>query len=312
MASSKSPPPKGTEAWVTRPPEREHPDLGRAGADVHDHRGDGFFDSQPGAEGDCDRQLDETDALRPGLLVNARSSARRWTPVAVPDAQQSTVGWLTEPTFARRSSCLATAEVRSKSASWPWQTGRTMRHLARAAPAQARGLGPKGHETVAPELDGGDRRLVDDDAVAAHGDEGARRAEVDCEVGTHLAGDPGGGSTGREARLQSVPPVPGLVLPDRRGRLQGVDQVPAGVEGLGPVRGRHHHDDGSLAEADVADPVPHDDAPELGPALPGGGDHRLETRQHLVRVSLVVDGAHPGPPLGVVPHGPDETRHRST
>ena len=45
--------------------EGEHPDLGRAGAHVDDHRGDRLLDPQPGAEGDCDLLLDETDVSAP-------------------------------------------------------------------------------------------------------------------------------------------------------------------------------------------------------------------------------------------------------
>ena len=43
------------------PSEGEHPDLGRAGADVDDHRGDRFFDPQPRAERHRDLLLHKAD-----------------------------------------------------------------------------------------------------------------------------------------------------------------------------------------------------------------------------------------------------------
>src|SRR5450631_117992 len=46
-----------------------------------------------------------------------------------------------------------------------------------------------------------------------------------------------------------------LVLPDRHGRLELIDQHPAGVEGVTAVRTRNCHDDGQLADPQVPDTV---------------------------------------------------------
>ena len=80
------------------------------------------------------------------------------------------------------------------------------RHVTGAAAAQANGILSKSHETVPPEVHGGDRRLVDDDPTAGDSHERARRPEVDCEVGAHYWPALGAGSMGRAARLQPVPP----------------------------------------------------------------------------------------------------------
>ena len=80
------------------------------------------------------------------------------------------------------------------------------RHLAGAAPAEVGRLSPERKETVAREIDSGNCRLVDYDAMSAHGDESACSAEIDGDLGAHGFAVPGIGSIGRTARLQSVPP----------------------------------------------------------------------------------------------------------
>src|ERR1700729_2781162 len=52
-----------------------------------------------------------------------------------------------------------------------------------------------------------------------------------------------------------------LVLPDRHRGLQLVDQLPARVERLGPVRGGHRGHHGQVADGQVTDPV-HDRHPQ--------------------------------------------------
>jgi hypothetical protein len=63
-----------------------------------------------------------------------------------------------------------------------------------------------------------------------------------------------------------------LMLPDRHGGLQHVDQLPARVEGVGPVRAGHRGHHGQLADGQVAGAV-HDgdtqDALELLRDQPG-------------------------------------------
>src|SRR6201999_4660404 len=61
-------------------------------------------------------------------------------------------------------------------------------------------------------------------------------------------------------RLRAADPFAGtvpepLVLPDGHGRLQLVDQHPAGLEGVPAVDAGHGDDHGQVADGQVADPV---------------------------------------------------------
>src|SRR6201996_127659 len=65
---------------------------------------------------------------------------------------------------------------------------------------------------------------------------------------------------GMTGRLRATDPFAGtvpelLVLPDRHGRLQLVDQHPAGLEGVAAVGAGHRHHHGQVANGQVADPV---------------------------------------------------------
>ena len=62
------PSPDGNRGVGDETAEGQHPDLGRAGAHVDDHRGHRLLDPQPGAERDRDLLLHETDVPRPRLL----------------------------------------------------------------------------------------------------------------------------------------------------------------------------------------------------------------------------------------------------
>src|ERR1700742_5371370 len=65
---------------------------------------------------------------------------------------------------------------------------------------------------------------------------------------------------GMTGRLRAADPFAGtvpepLVLPDGHGRLQLVDQHPAGLEGVPAVDAGHGDDHGQVADGQVADPV---------------------------------------------------------
>src|ERR1700761_2465268 len=73
---------------------------------------------------------------------------------------------------------------------------------------------------------------------------------------------------GMTGRLRATDPFAGtvpepLVLPDRHGRLELVDQHPAGLEGVAPVGAGHRHHHGQVADGQIADPV-HGGHPEGG------------------------------------------------
>ncbi len=185
--------------------EGEHADLGRAGANVHNHRGDRLLDPQPRAERYCDLLLHEADSSRARLFERPVERApldicrrtrrtaqhRRLTDRPSPHQAQQLPGHRPGEIEIGQ---LAVADRPND------------RHLTSAAAAQTNGILAEGHETVPPEVHSGDRRLVHDDAASGDGHERARRPEVDCEVGAHYRRALGGGSMGRAARLQSVPP----------------------------------------------------------------------------------------------------------
>src|SRR5688572_10853537 len=76
-----------------------------------------------------------------------------------------------------------------------------------------------------------------------------------------------------------------LVLPDRHNLLHPLDRVPAGGEGVCPVRRCRDDDDAGFADLDTADPMVHGDA-GIRPRLPRLGHDQLERayRERLVRL----------------------------
>src|ERR1700759_5453006 len=118
--------------------------------------------------------------------------------------------------------------------------------------------------------------------------------------------------TGRDmsGRLRAPDPFAGtvfepLVLPDGHGRLQLVDQHPAGLEGVPAMGARHRHHHGQVTDGQVTDPVyrGHPERGELLRDLPGHpAQLGLGGRMGLV--------AEAGDRLAVVvvPHGPGEQR----
>ena len=185
--------------------EGEHADLGRAGTDVHHHRGDRLLYPQPGAERHCDLLLHEANCPRARLLESSvegspLDTCRR----ARRAAQHRRLTDRPGPHEAQQLPRHRPGEVEIGQLAMADRPND--RHLPGAASAQAEGFGPECQETVPPEVDRGNRRLVDDDPATGDSHECACGPEVDCEIGAHYRSTFGGCSMGRDARLQSVPP----------------------------------------------------------------------------------------------------------
>ena len=112
--------------------------------------------------------------------------------------------------------------------------------------------------------------------LAARVHERVRGAEVDREVagqGGAYSLRPAAGldATGTDV-VRALAPVgaarPVLALPDRHRLLERVDAEAGGLEGLGPVRRRHHDRDRRLRELEVADAVQQREALDDRPAPP--------------------------------------------
>src|SRR3954447_590591 len=109
-----------------------------------------------------------------------------------------------------------------------------------------------------------------------------------------------------------------LVLPDRHFVLEIVDQLPAGLEGLSPVRAGNGDHDGEIPDPETPDPMHGGKGPHriLGDDLFGAPPH-LGLGTGVTRIPELVDVGSPvvipygpdeqgGPPGGVVPDGPED------
>ena len=188
--------------------ESQHPDLGCAGAHVDDHRRHRLLDPQPGAERNRDLLLHETDLPRPRLLERPveRPSLHAWS--RAPDAQHSTVGWAIDaddPPPAQELAGHRRGEVEIEELAVMDRP--QDRHLAGAAAAEAeRRRLPKATRRFRPRSTAAIVGSSTIDAATGNGHERPRRPEIDGEVGVTAAVTSGTDSTGRAAKLQSVPP----------------------------------------------------------------------------------------------------------
>ena len=208
-----------------------------------------------------------------------------------------------------RSNCLATAQVRSRSASWPWETGRTIATSPPQRPRRPIASLPKATRRF---------RLKSTAAIV-----GSSTTTPRPGTATRVRAVPK--STARSAPTTGPPLVEALrtgPLGSSRSRLP---MSRASRSGRSPSRCRSctgrprtprpgaestTTTTDASPSAYLTDPVPNDRPAEVGPLFPGCLHDRFEPRQHLRRIGLVVDRAHARAPLGMVAHRPDETGHR--
>ena len=180
-ASSISSPPMRTVREVTMPPRLMIADVGRAAADVDDHRRPGLLDGQSGADRGGHRLLDDVDppgaraqgGVLEGAALDAGDVAGHADDDAGPD-QPRGGDLLDEPADHPLGDVGVGDDAVAQRAHRGDRLGRAAEHL----------LGPvPGREQLARAgPDGDDGGLVEDDAAAALVDDGVGRAEVDGEV----------------------------------------------------------------------------------------------------------------------------------
>lgn len=116
----------------------------------------------------------------------------------------------------------------------------------------------------------------------------------------------------RRPRHPVLAVLPALLLPDRHGRLHGVDAVAGRVEGSRSVSTRHGDDHGRLADSEPTDAVEESDSTDLGMVSAGGPGNIPQPGSNPFDVRLVLDGVDAVPTFCVVPHRPDEHHDRPT
>src|SRR5487761_1953292 len=116
-------------------------------------------------------------------------------------------------------------------------------------------------------------------------------------------------------RAGSVTPLraagPGLVLPNRHGRLDRVDPEPRRLKGLWPRRRRCSSNHRDLGEFEASGAMDRDDPSKSGPPPASLVDDRLETRHDLFLVRLVLQELNAVAPRRVVADRASETHERA-
>ena len=162
--------------------ERDHRDLAGAAADVDDHVAERLVDRQRRADRGRHRLLDEEGLARRRRAGPPRARPRCSTWVIADGTQMSTRAAL-EAGDARAleqhpDQALGDLEVGDRAAAQRPDRDDVARRAADHLPRVV----PEREHLVGAAVHGDDRRLVEDDALAARVHEGVRGAEVDGEV----------------------------------------------------------------------------------------------------------------------------------